>query len=233
METKLTGKTSELEPSPAIFMNWDGKQIESISTQSAMYLSLLQMMKDKKPLPPSLEDKTVSFLGQIKFDSPKDADSFVLEFVPSSFQKSSRAFVKSVAALISVPSKRIRQAAIAFVARLSLPMSSDILLMIVNTDLIPKLISSIDVFSPSFVEAAYTHFYLNKLLHIVFRRSFQHFVETPQYHNPKDHQTLLETLYNNVVLPSYFFVNFLLELLTIAPQHPPTMEFALNMSASE
>ncbi|KAK2950823.1 hypothetical protein BLNAU_14241 [Blattamonas nauphoetae] len=184
------------------FINWDGKPIKSQSEQSALYRSLVQMVKDERQLPPSIEDKAVSFLKQIKIRSAKDVDSFLLDLVPSSQVEPSKTFVESVVELISIPNEKIKLAILELIATVVNYSFMDRILILLQNDLIPKLISSLDVFSPAFTEAEKIHASLITILeHTIYSSTFD------IYHNTtivddNDQQQLFETVHNHVIVPS-------------------------------
>ncbi|KAK2950819.1 hypothetical protein BLNAU_14237 [Blattamonas nauphoetae] len=193
--------TSVSESSHPVFMNWDGKPIDTPSERTTLYLSLVQMVKSVQAFGRSLEDKSVSFLEQIKLESETDVDSFLFDLVPSSLPESSRVFVESVSVLISVPHQHIALAALELVQHIFDHSSWSTLLILVQNGLITKVITSLNIFSLSFTEAEMIH---TSLL-IVFLDTFFHLTsETLNVYGticPDKQQKHRETFHNCIFLP--------------------------------
>ncbi|KAK2950690.1 hypothetical protein BLNAU_14361 [Blattamonas nauphoetae] len=237
------------ETTRSAFLDWDGQQIDSVSDRSTIYCSLVQMVKNEPALDPSLEDKAVSFLEQIKLDSANDVDSFISGIVPSSLPESSRDFIESIVELISGHSKPVLNAAMTFVRDLAFRSSNNTILKLVKDGLIPQIISSLDLFSLPFTCAEEVHSSLLGILYNSIQKSTNHSLETLQLHDANEQQELRETVHNQVLLPSeaylrhicanhysikhhtqlYYYMILLPQLLDVSPYYEPTLVFVLNL----
>ncbi|KAK2946523.1 hypothetical protein BLNAU_18565 [Blattamonas nauphoetae] len=248
MEMPIPVNTSHLETNRSAFLHWDGLPIDSISERSSIYCSLVQMVKNEEALDPSLEDKAVSFFNLVKPDTANDVDSFVSGIVPSSLPESSRDFVGSIVELISGHSKPVLNTAMAFVGRIVFRSSDNTILKLVKDGLIQKLISCLDLFSLSFIDAEYIH---TSLLSIIYESLWisTERKETLKLNDANEQLNIRETVHNQVLLPSEAYIRHLCSnsysfrnrdqsfqymillprLLDVSPYHPATMEFVQNL----
>ncbi|KAK2950818.1 putative Ubiquitin-conjugating enzyme E2 29 [Blattamonas nauphoetae] len=249
METHFVVKATGSSVSPYTFLHWEEQPIVTPSERLTIYLSLVHVVKMKCVFSSSLEDKAVSFLKEIKPDNEKDVNSFILDLVPSSLPESSCAFVESVVELISVPNKRIIIAALELVSNIVVYSAKPTLLILVSSGLIPKVVTSLNIFSLSFKEAEMIHHSLILIILAPVYYSKDMALGSLDSACPEIHQTFRETLHKSVILPtegyirhlcnnrylikdyfqSNFFVNLLLQLLAASLCHPSTMELALSL----
>ncbi|KAK2950841.1 hypothetical protein BLNAU_14259 [Blattamonas nauphoetae] len=204
-------KTSTSEITPSDFQYWFDQPIVANSERSATYLSLIHMARNKRPFSESLEDKAVSFLEEITPESANDVDSFILDLDPSSLQESSHIFVETVVVLISVRNRRIKQATFDFVDDMVHHSPVEVRLKFIQNDLVPKVISSLDFFSPRFSQFTDDHTTLLKFLNQWIRSSTEITFKTLTTTRPDEQQTLAETLFRHVLMPMEGVVQYLCE----------------------
>ncbi|KAK2956779.1 hypothetical protein BLNAU_8232 [Blattamonas nauphoetae] len=222
-------KTSPSKIKPSAFTYWNDPPMVANSERSATYLSLIYMAKNKRPFYESDEKKAVSFLEEIKPESANEVDSFILDLDPSSLPESSHVFVETVGVLISVRNRRIKQATFEFVDDMVRLSSVEVRLKLIQNDLVPKVISSLDLFSPRFSKIKDDHTTLLRFLYQWIRPSKQITVETLATTHPDEQQTLAEILFPHVIMPMEGVVRYLCENRTSIVDDILSMYFLLNL----
>ncbi|KAK2944218.1 hypothetical protein BLNAU_20887 [Blattamonas nauphoetae] len=229
------------------FLTFDAKSNLSFKDQSAIYCSLVALVKTNYQFDNALQDRAAQFLKNVNTKWDQDlASKFVTCLVPSSTGSPS-SFVSSILTLLSSSHSTVVTATLSFLRNTFVYSSPQIQDRLVESDLVAKLLTTVqphtlpipvneDIFSEllrhinRFVDHA-SPFYLN-LLGIT---------DTVDVF---DHR---ELIFQKVVVPSSRFVTFLITnrynlngdvfndfmdfvstLIRIGPFHRPTMDFVLT-----
>ncbi|KAK2950197.1 hypothetical protein BLNAU_14883 [Blattamonas nauphoetae] len=213
--------------------------------QSAIYNSLVALVKARHPFDKALQDRAARFLQNL---GPKwnkqDSAQLVTELVPSS-DGSCAGFVASIVTLLSSPHLTVVTAALSFVRETIMRASAEIRCRLVDFDLITKVLATVQ---PHTLPISGNETIFDNLLKII-TLSLQ--LATPgSLRNlgitAADIFNLLEMIFQRVVLPSSQFVTFLISnrfilngglfdsfmnllhtFLKIFPFHRPTLEYVL------
>ncbi|KAK2953991.1 hypothetical protein BLNAU_11093 [Blattamonas nauphoetae] len=232
----------------AAFMNWDGQTVESASDRLEIYQSLVALIKYGHDFDFPLEAKAVIFLNSVSPKTQQSADAFLNNFASVS-DHSSTNFVQSIGMLVSSPSQVITTAALNMLKNLLTSCSPRLRLDLVQADLIPQVINSLDPVSLSFAEAVDIHIYLNRILNQSVRLTTLFGLEKLGIEDGNEPQAVFETILKQVIIPSEkyichlcvnrfsivdynqseYFLTILAQILRICPYHQPTMDFVLHM----
>ncbi|KAK2960041.1 hypothetical protein BLNAU_4924 [Blattamonas nauphoetae] len=220
----------------------------SDDAEAVVYRSLVAALKCHRTLDDSLEAKSEKFLRSVNPKNQKTADAFVDSLAPSS-DDSSSVFVESFLELISTPSQAMTTAAVVMLRALMLRCSLKIVLSLVNADLIPQLIVTLNPRSHSFAEAVDIHIFLIKSINDSLHLPTPDGLAELGIEDGDERQAVHGTVLKHVLFPSekYIwhlcvnrfsiidseqseeFLDFLALLLTICPSYQPTMDFVLHM----
>ncbi|KAK2955188.1 hypothetical protein BLNAU_9917 [Blattamonas nauphoetae] len=196
---------------------------------SVVFMSLVATVKIQPALDDSLEAKAITFLESWNPDDKESSDVF-LNSIRRTTDESLTNFVQSIGVLISSANKTITTA----------------IMSMLRTDLIPQLINTLNILSPSFAEAEEIHTHLLKILH------FSLWLPTPygfaelEIDNQDDRQAARETVLTQILTPSEMyichlcanrfsiidgkqsrsFLRVLAQLVRIYPVYQPTMDLS-------
>ncbi|KAK2946917.1 hypothetical protein BLNAU_18141 [Blattamonas nauphoetae] len=248
LDSKTTSCTGSPCPDRSPFLNWSGGRIDSVNKRAVVFQSLVATMKFQPALDGSLETKAVKFLKCILCGNRESTDAFINYFARNT-DGTMTDFVQSIVVLVSTTSQAIKTTAMEIMKTLILRCSASIHLAIVEADLIPRLIVTLNPQSLSFAETVDIHVPLLKIV------STSLYLATPAglahlaIKDDNQHQAVHETVLQQIVVPSekyirHFCVNrysiingalsggfmgLLARLLAISPYHQPTMDFVLSM----
>ncbi|KAK2959591.1 hypothetical protein BLNAU_5369 [Blattamonas nauphoetae] len=138
------------------FLNWREDQNETDDEKAVVFQSLVATLKCQPVLDASLEAKAVKFLESVDPPNAESADDF-LDTLASITDESMTEFVQSIVTLISSPSLAIIKAAMKMLKSVVSTCSDSFLLVLLEADLIPTLITSLNLQSLSFTEAEDIH----------------------------------------------------------------------------
>ncbi|KAK2954376.1 hypothetical protein BLNAU_10708 [Blattamonas nauphoetae] len=133
----------------AAIMIWDGQTVESASDKLEIYQSLVALIKDGRDFDVPLEAKAVIFLNSVSPKTQQSADAF-LNSIGLTTDESLTNFVQSIGMLVSSPSQVITTAALNLLNNLIRNCSAKFRLNLVQTDLISKIINTLNLLSLSF-----------------------------------------------------------------------------------
>ncbi|KAK2950177.1 hypothetical protein BLNAU_14863 [Blattamonas nauphoetae] len=229
----------------------------SFDEKSAVYCSLVALVKAEYPFNIALQDRAVRFLENLKpkFLYEKDlAAKLVTDLVPSSAGSPS-GFVESILTLLSCPHSTVVAAALSFLYRTAqrwrkvdsfLNQERTLLTNLVETDLIPTVFATVQ---PHTLPIAGNEKIISRLTKII--ASFAKLTLPSSPRNLRitaaiDIFNHREMIFQKVVVPSSQFVTFLisnrfilngdlfdsfmsllLNHIQICPFHRPTLEFVL------
>ncbi|KAK2954939.1 hypothetical protein BLNAU_10079 [Blattamonas nauphoetae] len=230
------------------FVNWQYNRNKSGHGKAVIFRSLAATLKLQPALDDSLEEKAVEFLEYVDPRTRLSADDFLSSF-SSNTGDSSTAFVQCIAVLISSSSQDIATAAMEMLISLVRICSDKLLLTLVQADLIPHLITTLNPLSLSFAKTEDIH----KCLLLSITKSLG--LSTPNgltelgIEEDTEQQNVHETVLKQVLVPSekyiwhlcvnrysivdgsqsMYVMEFLPLLLRICAYYEPTMEFVLHM----
>ncbi|KAK2957762.1 hypothetical protein BLNAU_7196 [Blattamonas nauphoetae] len=229
------------------FLNFDPNSELSFDEKSAIYCSLVALVRAEHPFDDVLLDRAARFLKNIspKSDEPHLAAKLFTDLVPSSDGLPS-GFINSVVFLLSSTHSTVATSALSFLDTISLASSPAIQFRLVESDLVTKLLTSVQ---PHTLPISGNEEIFGELLRIIDRfvdlasayslseRGITDAVEKYNHH---------EMIFQKVVLPSSQFVTFLITnrynlnedlfrsfidpvstLLQLGPFHRPTLEFVV------
>ncbi|KAK2942352.1 hypothetical protein BLNAU_22739 [Blattamonas nauphoetae] len=226
------------------FTMWDRKQLESIQDYSTLFRSLVQMIKDGHPFDDAMTKKAVFLLEEIHFLFVREYGIFIYSLVPSSPQKSVQEFVDLIAVFISSANQPIIQATLKVIVRLINRSSPTLLLLLINADLISRIVSSLLPISLPFSEAQELHSNLLVIVRTSLWLVTPQGLETLKQENQKLHD-IQEAVLKHILVPSKKYIGYVCGLrhslvnsslsnpfssllicfLKISPSHPPTLDF--------
>ncbi|KAK2944288.1 hypothetical protein BLNAU_20784 [Blattamonas nauphoetae] len=222
---------------------------ESSYENAALFRSLVATVKSQPALDVSLETTVLTFLEAVTPHRQESADAFLTNFLQSSSNNTLTDFVQSINVLISSSSQFLAAAAMEMLKGLLFCCSAKICLTLVEADLVPQLILSLNPLSLSFEEAADIHIHLNSSIYQLLWLSTQIGLAAVRIEDRNEQQAVHETVFQQVLVPSEKYIchlcanrysiidgrqsEYFLELLTrvlrICPYYQPTMEIVLHM----
>ncbi|KAK2953275.1 hypothetical protein BLNAU_11738 [Blattamonas nauphoetae] len=230
------------------FLEWDEEELESTEEQAVVFLSLIATLKIQRALDDDLEAKAVKFIESVNLNDEESADAFLESLVPFSGD-SQRDFIQCIVVLLSSACHVITNAAMKMFEAQIRNCSIKVLLALVQADLIPQLIITLNPQSLSFAEAVDIHVSLLKIIDYSLWLSTPDGLEELGIEDRNEEQDVPKTVLTQVVTPSEhyiwhlcvnrfsiidgdqskFFLRLLVRLIQICPYHQPTMEFVLHM----
>ncbi|KAK2960911.1 hypothetical protein BLNAU_3998 [Blattamonas nauphoetae] len=194
------------------------------------------------------EAKAVRFLTSVQEMSQSSARAFLGSFA-SAPDDSSTDFVESIVVLVSTPNQAIANATMKMLETFFVRCSTNDRLSLVKADLIPRLISTLNPQSLSFLEAVDIHTNLMKTISWSVCLSTPNALRQLRIENDNEQQAVLEMILKQVLAPSetyichlcvnrfsimdrdqsQWFLILLSRLLEIFPYYRPTQEFILHM----
>ncbi|KAK2954941.1 hypothetical protein BLNAU_10081 [Blattamonas nauphoetae] len=230
------------------FLNWDEEELESEKEKAVVYRSLVATVKSQPTFDIFLEAKAVEFLESVDRKDDESADVFLTSHGRTT-DESLTNFVRSIGVLISSASQDITSATMEMLLKLIWSCSENVRLDLVEADLIPQLINTLNPQSLSFAEAFDIHSNLMKSLTHCFWLVTPNGLSRIGIEDDDGLQAVHKTVLQQVVVHSekYIchlcvnrcsiiyrelsmdFLNLLATLLRICASHEPTMEFVLHM----
>ncbi|KAK2963836.1 hypothetical protein BLNAU_1405 [Blattamonas nauphoetae] len=231
------------------FLEWNEEQIESTPDVLSVFHALVQMINDSHFIVGALEEKIVPFLEQIRPSYGEEVDRFLLGIAPSD-DESLQTFVNSIIVLVSSPKQAIVTATMRMLDYLQHNASPPIHLKLVHAALIPRLLSSLNPPSLSFVDGAELHTLLISLVVHSLWLSTPNELQKLEIEDSAEQQTVHETVLDHVLVPSKgyiqhlcenrlvviadsslsdVFMSLLVHLLHISLSHPPTSRVVLAL----
>ncbi|KAK2957813.1 hypothetical protein BLNAU_7247 [Blattamonas nauphoetae] len=236
---------SKINPLQEQFLNFDPNSELSFEDKSAIYCSLVALVKAEYPFDNALQDKTARFLKNLepKWGDKQAADRLVTDLVPCSAGSPS-GFTESILTLFSSPHSTVVAATLSFINRSTKESSPTIQCRLMKSDLIPNILATVQ---PQTLSVTGNDTRLDNLIRII--RSFLYLAYPPLLRKlditaAVDAFNHREIIFQKVVLPSSQFVTFLISNrhvldeersysfmslwcthITIGPFHRPTLSF--------
>ncbi|KAK2957561.1 hypothetical protein BLNAU_7460 [Blattamonas nauphoetae] len=230
------------------FLNWVYNPIESVHKKGVVFRSLVATLKIHPALDASLEAKAVKLLKSVRPQDPSATENY-LSSLASSSDDSLTNFVQCIGVLVSSTNQTITIAAMQMLARLIWNISAKRRLALVNADLIPQLIASLNQLSLSFADAVYIH------ISLIFTIRQTLWLTTPfglpqlGIEDEDGQQAVHETVLTKVLIhlekyiwhlcvyrfsiidgsQSKSFLELLAHILQISSYYQPTMDFVHHM----
>ncbi|KAK2943320.1 hypothetical protein BLNAU_21745 [Blattamonas nauphoetae] len=149
------------------FLNWTYNPDESDEDKAVVFRSLVATLKSQDALDDSLEEKAVEFLESVTPDDEEFADLYVDGFASNS-DKSLTIFLLSIMFLISSGSQVIKTATMKMLRYLPCNCTPEVRFPLVQADLIPQLINTLNPQDHSFEEAEDLHICLLSIMNATF-----------------------------------------------------------------
>ncbi|KAK2941765.1 hypothetical protein BLNAU_23313 [Blattamonas nauphoetae] len=227
-------------------MNFDVNSELSLDDKSAIFSSLVALVKAEYPFDGALQDRTARFLLNLgPMGDTQLADQLVTKLVPSS-GGSCAGFVESIVTLVSSHHSTVVAVALSFVRETTMRASPEIRCRLVDFDLINNILATMQphTLPISGNEEIITHLIriFSTLVDLASSSSLSDLGIT----DAADTFDLRELLFQKVFIPSSRFVTFLIsnrsivngdlssnltlllgKLIRICPFHRPTLEFVL------
>ncbi|KAK2949844.1 hypothetical protein BLNAU_15239 [Blattamonas nauphoetae] len=229
------------------FLNWTEDHVSEVP-KGVVFQSLIATVKSQPALDVSLEAKAVKFL-EYMHPKPLSTVHEVLGRLTSYSDDPLPVFVQRVVVLISSPNLVITAASMKLLRNLIELCSAELRLPLVQADLIPQLIVTLNPQSLSFAETADIHTYLLSNINGLVSLATPDDLAELGIQDENEQQAIHETIVKQVLLPSeqYIrhlcvnrtsiidgdqsneFMTILAQLLDISPYYPPTMEIVIHM----
>ncbi|KAK2948851.1 hypothetical protein BLNAU_16194 [Blattamonas nauphoetae] len=207
--TDLVTNTSSCTDSPysdcSPFVNWSEEQLGSESENATLFLSLVATIKLQPVLDDSLKAKAVKFLESVHVDDEESADAF-LHSLQRNTDESLTNVVQSIVVLISLPNEEITKATMKILKTLFSRCSAQHLFTVVQADLIPRLINTLNPQSVSFVEAEDIHIPLLSIITDSVYLSTTSGLARLEIEDDDEQQAVHETVFQQVVVPSKVYL---------------------------
>ncbi|KAK2947846.1 hypothetical protein BLNAU_17266 [Blattamonas nauphoetae] len=183
------------------FLNWKYHRKESQRKKAIVFRSLVATVKLQPALDVSLEDKAVDFLEFVSSTFPNSLDLFLDSFASNS-DESLTNFVQSIVVLISSPNLVITTAAIRMLWSLLVECSTQHTLALVQADLIPQIISTLNPQSLSFKEAEDLHIFLLSLIGWYIKLATPFDLDEIETEDDDEQPAVYEAVFQQVLVPS-------------------------------
>ncbi|KAK2951358.1 hypothetical protein BLNAU_13737 [Blattamonas nauphoetae] len=222
-------------------------EAESKNEKARKLRSLADAVQAQPVLDDSQKIEAERFLNSLNLWKEKVIDAFLSNFGQSSVD-SSRSFIQIILVLISSADKDISNAAIGMLKRLILRCSAKTRLSLVQTTMIPQLITILNPVFLSFARTSDIHPSLLSIISNSFKLATPDGLTELEIENHDEQQAVSETIFQQVLVPSenylgHLCVNYksihewhidafqrvLGQLLRISPYYQPTMELVLQM----
>ncbi|KAK2951509.1 hypothetical protein BLNAU_13531 [Blattamonas nauphoetae] len=191
------------------FMKWNGNQVASTSVNSAIFGSLVSLIKDGFPFNDRLEEKAASFLDSITNPVFFRSEYSILGIDPSFSPESLIAFVTSITVLLSSSNQTIMKASMKLLDNQFVLCSSNGRLALLRAGIIPQIINTLNPLSLSIPEAVYVHTYLIQIIANAFWLSTPTGLSNHKTEDKIERQAVHETVLQHVIAPSEKYIGHL------------------------
>ncbi|KAK2951316.1 hypothetical protein BLNAU_13695 [Blattamonas nauphoetae] len=230
------------------FLKWNEGPLDSGHEQAIIFRSLVATLQLQPVLDDSLEAKAVRLLEYVNPDDRESADAFLVKI--SSFSDDSKTtFMQSIVVLISSAYRGIITASMEMLKTLFFACSPQVQLDLVNADLIPQLIITLNPLSLSFAEAVDIHINLLEIIDNSVWLTTPYGLTHLEVEDDDEQQAVRETVLKQVLVPSEKYIHHLCEnrfsiidgdqsmaflallakLVRISPYYLPTMDLILTI----
>ncbi|KAK2962894.1 hypothetical protein BLNAU_1917 [Blattamonas nauphoetae] len=219
-----------------LFLNHDTTLNQPFEDWSALYGSLVSLVRDHVDFDDALQDKAVNFLHNLNGRDIQTADETLSDFSDS------------VCVLLSSPHSKIVVATLSFVSGSVSRANFKQRLNLLKTGLISKISAILQPHTLPFSGNADLNRYLFMILHELVRMAEAYAIQTLAITEPSDQHNHRELVFRKVIHPSSPYLAFLCRnrylleaasfprgyvalfsrLLQISPYHRPTLEFVLS-----
>ncbi|KAK2961659.1 hypothetical protein BLNAU_3457 [Blattamonas nauphoetae] len=237
---------SSIKPDEESFLKFDPNSELSFEDKSAVYRSLVALVKAEYPFDNALQDRTVQFLKSLEpmWDAPL-AEKLITDLIPSS-PGSPSGFIDSIVILLSSPHSTIVATAFSYLCKITDSTSIEGQSRLVKSDIVSKAFTTIQ---PHTLSIAGNEEIFDNLIGIIgncVKLAFPFFLEELGITEAVDQFNHREMIFQKVVIPSSQFVTFLISnrytlsgdlftsvvshlhaIIDIGPFHCPTLEFVL------
>ncbi|KAK2963580.1 hypothetical protein BLNAU_1623 [Blattamonas nauphoetae] len=231
------------------FMNWDGRQIETMSDRSTVLRSLVAKIKDGHHIDDASEKKAVMLLDQIRPFGSVNVKAFVRGLIVSEPNNYLTDFVISITVLVSSSKQTIIKGTMLLLEHLFSSSSPTFKLKLIEAQMIPQIITSLNAQSLFVAKAEDIHTPLIRIVNQSLRLITPHGMKSLEIEHQHDQQKVHETVLHQFLVPleeylrncckrrfsflagsqSFGFVVLIQNLLDIYPYYLPTMDFVLSL----
>ncbi|KAK2959688.1 hypothetical protein BLNAU_5465 [Blattamonas nauphoetae] len=235
-----------LDSSP--FLNWREDQEVSEDETAVVFRSLVATVKLQPALDASLEAKAVKFLESVDPENLESVDDILPTFASPS-DESLTGLTQCIVVLVSSPMQLIVSTSMKILVNMIGSCSAKVRRTLVNADLIPQLIITLNPPSLSFTEAENIHTYLLSSLTSCVMLATPYGLTDLEIEEGDEQQAVHETVFKQILAPSeqYIrhlcvnrnsivdgdqsgeFVHIISQLLEISPFYQPTMDFVRSL----
>ncbi|KAK2941397.1 hypothetical protein BLNAU_23690 [Blattamonas nauphoetae] len=194
-----------MRPDCSAFLNWNEEELESEHEMAVVFRSLVATMKLQPALNDIREAKAVKFLKSLDRDTQEYTDALFTSLASFS-DESLTGFVQSIVVLISSPSQAITTATMKMLRSLIVYSSAKVRIALIEADLIPQIVITLNPLSLSFAEAVDIHINVTR---IIFQSLW---LATPggltqlKLKDRNEQQDVHETVFQQVLFPSEKYI---------------------------
>ncbi|KAK2944790.1 hypothetical protein BLNAU_20263 [Blattamonas nauphoetae] len=230
------------------FLNWDEEEPESAEEWALIFWSLVATVKSQHVLDDSLVSKAIKLLDCIAPWKEESADAFLNSLVRTPDGSPSN-FVTSISVLVSSYNQAVKIASMRMLRNLLDNCSPQNTLSLIEADLIPQLINTLNPLPLSFEESVDIHACLISIITSTTWLATQMGLDELENEHPLERQTIHQTVLDQILIPSEVYLlhlcvnrnsivdgdqssEFMLllgRLLHISPYYQPTLDFILNL----
>ncbi|KAK2959589.1 hypothetical protein BLNAU_5367 [Blattamonas nauphoetae] len=230
------------------FLNWSEDELESEDEKAILFWSLVATVKSQPALDASLEAKAVEFLDSVCPWSTGSADA-LFNSIASLSDHNFTDIIQSFVVLISYPKQYIVSMSITLLDCLVSSCSAIHVLDLVEADLIPQLINTLNPLSLSLTEADNIHTGLHSILSFCMVLATKEGLFHLEIEDRDEQEAVSETVFKQVLAPSEHYIRhlcvnrisitsyvqwtefmiLLAQLLQISSHYQPTMDCLMNM----
>ncbi|KAK2958139.1 hypothetical protein BLNAU_6843 [Blattamonas nauphoetae] len=205
IDAKIDASTAYQCPDNSTFLNWDCNGCDSEHERTVIFQSLVATVKLHPALDESLEAKAVKFLEYAVPNNSEAAEALVDNFASFSGD-SSPDFAQSITVLISSPSRAITTASMKILDSLCVWCSPKVQFILLQTDLISKLINTLNPQSLSFTEKVDIHKSLLKTITNSLWLSTPRGLAQLGIEDGDEQQSVYEIVLKQVLIPSEKYI---------------------------
>ncbi|KAK2959856.1 hypothetical protein BLNAU_5053 [Blattamonas nauphoetae] len=247
IQTHAPNSDLAIIPEQEPFLNFDPISDLSFEDKSAIYCSLLGLVKEEYPFDNALQDRAAQFLKSLGpwWGNNDYAAKLVSDLVPSSAGSAS-GFIDSIVILLSSPHSNVVEATMSFLDPTTTRSSPAIRCRLVESDLVSKVLVIIRPYTLSISGNETIIINLNRIIDNCHELADPSFLRQLGITTAVDAFNHREVIFQKVVIPSSQFVTFLISnrnilngglfksftnllatLIQIGPFHRPTLEYVV------
>ncbi|KAK2960174.1 hypothetical protein BLNAU_4727 [Blattamonas nauphoetae] len=230
------------------FLNWNEEELETEKEKAIIFRSLVATVNSQPALDVTLEAKAMKFLKYMDPEDEETVDVFLSHLALFS-DGSSTDLIQPIVVLISSPSQVIVTATMKMLVSLICFSSTKVHLSLVEANLIPQLVITLNLRSLSLADYEHIHTDFVKIIRTTLWLATPDCLTHLKIEDRVERQAVRETVFQQVLTPteqylchlcvnrysivdgdqSTEFMKLLARLLEISQYHQPTMDFVVNV----